>query len=173
MGKRKKERSKLIRILRGFLFIIAGVLVSLIVFIIVGISIEDKRLAEKEKTQIEQDRLIFEAHLSGKSNESIASDLGLDILDVENVVSKKRREKIEEAFSAWDGSHMNFVRELKQSLNDPRSFEMVKTTYRDNGEVLMVYMTFRAKNPFGALILSSATAICDLNGNVLTWQIDE
>lgn len=62
--------------------------------------------------------------------------------------------------SSLDGSHEEFKREVQKSLNDPDSFEHVETrigSIGPNGAHLMK-MDFRARNAFGALILSTATA---------------
>lgn len=85
--------------------------------------------------------------------------------------AQKRKEKIEAQFSAWDGSHSALESYLKKHLNDPGSYEHVKTTYRDAGAVgedmILVECTYRAKNAFGALILGKAHAVVDLDGHLL------
>ena len=52
-------------------------------------------------------------------------------------------------------------------MNDPSSFEHVKTTYTDNGTYLTVYMVFRGKNAFNAIVVNEITAKVDLEGNVI------
>lgn len=78
-----------------------------------------------------------------------------------------RQDSIRKCFSSWDGSHINLKNSLIQSLNDPGSFEHVETTYSDMGEIIKVKMIYRAKNGFGALILSEILVETDINGNIL------
>ena len=68
---------------------------------------------------------------------------------------------VDSQFSPWDGSHMDLVKLIKEHLNDPKSFEHVKTTYIDKGYGLEIHMTYRAKNAYGGLILQNVTAIAD------------
>lgn len=85
--------------------------------------------------------------------------------------AQKRQEKIEAQFSSWDGSHRALVSYLKEHLNDPGSYQHVKTTYRDAGAVgvdmLLVECTYRAKNAFGALVLGQVVAVVDLDGRLV------
>lgn len=85
----------------------------------------------------------------------------------------KLKTKIESQFSLWDGSHKNLVKVVKENLNDPKSFKHQETKYKydDKDKILTVYMTFRAKNALGALVLNTATATADLDGNILSLDI--
>ncbi len=58
-------------------------------------------------------------------------------------LATKRQEKIESQFHPWDGSHINLERYTKSIMNDPDSFEHVKTYYQDKGSYLIVSMSFR------------------------------
>jgi hypothetical protein len=78
-----------------------------------------------------------------------------------------RKEKIERQFSPWDGSHFGLARLIQKTMNDPSSYEHVKTVYADKGDYLIVITTFRGKNRFGGLVLNSVTAKVDLDGNVI------
>ena len=40
---------------------------------------------------------------------------------------------------------------MPDSLNDPESYEHIKTTYKDFNDFIIVNATFAAKNGFGAL----------------------
>ena len=77
-----------------------------------------------------------------------------------------RQSKIESGFSFWDGSHRGLTRLIKESMNDPKSYEHVKTTYVDMGDYLIVETTFRGKNAFGGLVINRVMATADLDGNV-------
>ena len=80
----------------------------------------------------------------------------------------QRNEKIVKLFSAWDGSLYSLVRYTKESMNDPKSFDHIETRYTDNGTDLTVYMKFRGKNAFGALVINSVMAKVDFEGNVIS-----
>ena len=77
------------------------------------------------------------------------------------------RERIEKHFSSWDGSHRGLTKVIKQSMNDPSSYDHVETTYGDKGDHLIVKTTFRGKNAFGGVVTNWIIAKVDLNGNVV------
>ena len=87
----------------------------------------------------------------------------------EELLSPKdaRRALIEQNFSEWDGSHTNLVNEIKTTLHDPGSFEHVKTRYVDKSREIVVVMSYRAKNAFGALVLNEVAARTTSTGEVL------
>lgn len=87
-----------------------------------------------------------------------------DYLVKKNAARKKR---IEGGFSAWDGSHLGLTKVIKESMNDPRSYEHVDTKYWDMGDHLIVTTTFRGKNAFGGVVKNWVKAKTDLDGNVL------
>ncbi len=76
-----------------------------------------------------------------------------------------RKEKIERHFSQWDGSHKVLTRRIKESMNDPDSYEHVGTTYMDMGNHLIVTTEFRGKNAFGGVVLNWIKVKVD--GNVI------
>ncbi len=78
-----------------------------------------------------------------------------------------RKEKIEEHFSAWDGSHRGLTKLIKKSMNDPDSYDHVETRYSDKGDHLIVKTTFRGKNAFGGVVKNWVIAKVDLDGNVI------
>lgn len=82
-------------------------------------------------------------------------------------IAKANKEKSQKmkgfhCLSAWDGS-LRDERALKNSLNDPGSYEHVETriTPVNSDGVHTAYVTFRARNGFGGLVLSKATVIVD------------
>jgi len=83
------------------------------------------------------------------------------------IAAKARKKKIESQFSSWDGSHHNLERVVKESMNDPDSYEHIKTIYWDRGNYLIVKTTFRGKNAFGGIVKNSVTAKVSLDGQVL------
>jgi hypothetical protein len=84
---------------------------------------------------------------------------------------EQRREFVEEQFSAWDGSHRELVRLVKDSMNDPRSFEHIETRYTDNGDTIVLQMRFRGSNAFGALVQNTVIAEADTaTGEILSVE---
>jgi len=79
-----------------------------------------------------------------------------------------RQEIIEKQFSVWNGSHRGLTKLIKESMNDPKSYQHVETRYGDKGDYLIVVTTFRGKNVFGGVVKNSVTAKVDLNGNVIS-----
>lgn len=72
---------------------------------------------------------------------------------------KKRKERIEQCFSAWDGSHSGVVGVLMAGLRDPDSYEHISTFYGDDGENhIRVRMNYRARNGFGGMNIGEVVA---------------
>lgn len=72
-----------------------------------------------------------------------------------------------EYFSGWNGSNPEFVYAVKSTMNDPSSFEHVETRFKDNNDgTLKLFMKFRGKNAFGAIITN--TRGCTFNKNLKT-----
>lgn len=78
-----------------------------------------------------------------------------------------REETVRSAFSPWSGSHMRLERAIKAAMNDPKSFEHVRTTYVDRGDHLIVTTAFRGTNAFGGKVLNTWTAKTALDGTVI------
>ena len=59
---------------------------------------------------------------------------------------------------------------IKTRLHDPQSFEHDTTRYMTlpNGNI-QVFMTYRGKNAFGAVVRESVTAEFDLSGNFIRF----
>lgn len=74
--------------------------------------------------------------------------------------------------SGWDGSCKPVVAALKKALNDPGSYDHAETQYYLNADtsIITVLTSFRAKNAFGGLILTSYKATLDINGDLLTLE---
>jgi hypothetical protein len=85
---------------------------------------------------------------------------------------KTREQRIESQFSAWDGSHRKLERYVKSQMNDPGSYEHVKTKYRIFSPTsefpghIVVSTTYRGKNVFGGVVSNTTIAVIDMNGNV-------
>jgi len=78
-----------------------------------------------------------------------------------------RKEFVEKYFSPMDGSHVGVRDFIKENMNDPDSYDHVKTTYIDFSDYLVVTTKFRGKNKFGATVLQEKTFKVDYNGNVI------
>lgn len=78
--------------------------------------------------------------------------------------TKARKEMIEKQFSAWDGSHIKLESLIKDSMNDPKSYEHVETKYWDMKDHLIVNTTFRGKNAFGGVVKNAVKAKVSLDG---------
>ena len=78
----------------------------------------------------------------------------------ENAIKEaKIREYGHQCLSAWDGSHWEAIRILKENLRDPDSFEHMETStsrVNDAGNHRLI-MRYRAKNGFGGFAISTAT----------------
>lgn len=81
-----------------------------------------------------------------------------------------RQNLIYKQFSAWDGSHLQLVRLVKQNMNNPKSFKHIETNYADKGSYISVYMKFRGSNSFGAIVINTIRAKVDLKGNILSTK---
>jgi hypothetical protein len=81
---------------------------------------------------------------------------------------EERRNRFKAQFSAWDGSHRNLERFVKQTMHNPDSYEHVETTYGDRGGHLLVRTVFRGTNAFGGVVRNSVTAKVSLDGQILS-----
>ncbi len=110
--------------------------------------------------------LNHKVHISFIPNKSV----DFEKVTADNNRKAERRNKIMRQFSQWDGSHSKVEKYVKSSMNNPNSFDHVRTTYSDKGSYILVNMTFRGKNAFGAKVISSVTAKVDEDGNILSIQ---
>lgn len=79
----------------------------------------------------------------------------------------EREARIKRQFSSWDGSHRKLTALIKQSMNDPDSYQHIETRYGDRGDYLLVKTTFRGKNMFNAMVVNSVMAKVDLDGEII------
>ena len=61
-------------------------------------------------------------------------------------------------FSSRDGSNAELVSYVKKGMKDPSSFEHVETRFNDKGDHYEIYMQFRGKNSFNAVVTQQVTA---------------
>lgn len=113
-------------------------------------------ITPETKAQREKERL--EAELAEAEQKRITKEAETESM---------RQDLVRLAFSPFDGSHRKLVEFVKSTMNDPKSFEHVETKYVDQGQTLLVTMTFRGSNSFGGIIKDQIIAIVDLEGKVL------
>lgn len=80
--------------------------------------------------------------------------------------AEERKERIEAAFDPWDGNHRQLEAMIKESLNDPDSYEHDETIYREQGDQIWIRTRFRARNMMGGMVRQQVVALGDLDGNV-------
>mgnify|MGYP001168860664 CR=1 FL=1 len=85
----------------------------------------------------------------------------------QQIAAEARKKKIESQFSAWDGSHYNLERFIKNAMNDPDSYEHAETVYWDQGDHIVVRTIYRGKNTFGGVVKNFVKAKVSLDGHVL------
>lgn len=78
-----------------------------------------------------------------------------------------RKEKIEKAFSQWEGSHTNLKTYIINAMNDPDSFQHIRTKYIDDGKNINVCTEFRGKNAFGGVVKNTVCAKTDIDGRII------
>lgn len=70
-------------------------------------------------------------------------------------IQKENKHFEDECLSSYDGSCPAVVDYIKKYMNDPNSFEHVETRYGNAGDYYLVYMTYRGKNAFGAIVVNT------------------
>ncbi|MFZ4214337.1 hypothetical protein ACOZB2_23275 [Pantoea endophytica] len=80
---------------------------------------------------------------------------------------KERAKAIETQFSAWDGSHKDLTRRIKDAMNDPDSYKHYKTVYYDQGDHLTVITEYGGRNGFGGMVRETISADYSIDGNLL------
>lgn len=73
----------------------------------------------------------------------------------------------ESCISSYDGSCTKLRVEFKHHLKDPSSFEHIETHFQKKEDYVLVVMSYRAKNSFGALDIGTVTAKVDYDCEVL------
>ena len=73
----------------------------------------------------------------------------------------------------WDGSHIELTKIIKNSMNEPDSYEHVETVYWDMGDHLVIKTTFRGKNAFGGVVKNWVKAKADINTGQVIEVIEQ
>jgi hypothetical protein len=111
---------------------------------------------DKAATQVMKERTAFEAKQAAEKK--AAEDARL---------AQERAKRLKDSFNPWSGAHIGLESFIKKSMHDQKSYKHAETRYTDTGDFLIVQTSFRGKNAFGAVVLNSVKAKCDLNGNVI------
>lgn len=81
---------------------------------------------------------------------------------------EQRIKEIEDAFSPWDGAHVELKKIIKATMQDPGSFECLDSRWIEMGNGnIKVTMVYSGKNAFGARVQDTTTAECLVSGAVL------
>jgi hypothetical protein len=91
----------------------------------------------------------------------------IDQEEHKEALAKAREQRIQEQFSPWDGSHRQLESFIQRAMNDPDSYEHVRTVYWDKGDYLIVETTFRGKNAFGGVVKNFVRAKVTLDGVII------
>lgn len=65
---------------------------------------------------------------------------------------------------------MNLVLLIQNEMHDPKSFEMVETTYRIEDDHVIVVMKYRGRNAYGAKVLDAIRAKMGFNCEVISIE---
>lgn len=144
--------------------ILAGVITFLILVGISGVtdSGETANTQNTNSTKVEE-----------KVAETTPTPEPTPTLSPEEIEKQNYQAWIDAQFSAWDGSHRDLVKLVKENMNDPKSFEHVETRYIDDGDGITVYMKFRGNNAFGGLVLNEVLAKAGYKTNTITIIANE
>lgn len=115
---------------------------------------EQERLEAKAKA--EEERLEAEARAEQKRLEAEAKAKA-------EAEKQEKRLKGFHCLSAWDGSHTDFKRRVKNAMRNPSSFEHMETRIApvsEDGQHILI-MTYRAENGFGGMNVGRATGLVD------------
>ena len=156
----------------------------------VQMGIELNRINPEHRAML--DRSFYEVYVKNLANELALQELAK--LEQERkaaaeAAEKRREEQAEKRRiqanasqfrrnfeSSFNGSIRPVVNAVKAGMHDPGSFEHVSTRWyilKGTEDQYIVYMKFRGKNAFGALVLNEVTAICLLDGTVVSLKMSE
>lgn len=126
--------------------------VILVIILIAQIDIPD---VPKTKEEIQKEKVEAEQQIQKRKEE------------IQIQKDSIHKQNIEKLFSAWDGANIELEKKIKESLNDPDSYEHITTTYIDAGTYLAVKTTFTARNVYGGVIKQQVVVQQDTLGNII------
>lgn len=118
--------------------------------------IRSERERKREADKAERERLKAEAKAEQERLEAEAKAK-------EEAENQEKRLKGFHCLSAWDGSHTDFKRRVKNAMRNPSSFEHMETRIapvNEDGQHILI-MTYRAENGFGGMNVGRATGVVD------------
>jgi hypothetical protein len=89
------------------------------------------------------------------------------IAEVKTPPPPTKDDLVKKQFSTWDGSHYQLEKMIKNSMNDPDSYEHIATAYKIENETVTVFTDFRGNNAFGGKIKNSVAAQFTLDGQFI------
>ena len=92
---------------------------------------------------------------------------------VEQARPKTRSERIEQLFSAYDGSQPAVESWIKDNIKDPNSYKHLSTKYIDQDSIISIITEFTGTNSFGANIKTACIAKIDTSGNLISSELIE
>lgn len=152
--------------------------------------LEQERLANE--TPEEREKRLFKAEISkinsipdleakretyrGKPEDAVKWNVTVDrINELKKQEEEGIKKKLKSHFSLWDGSCGPLEKEIKKHLNDPSSYDHDKTGYKyiTAQKVFYVECRFRAKNQFGAKVISYASCHLNPDGTIENFKFRE
>ncbi len=94
----------------------------------------------------------------------------ISVIEESKRIVDERANKIKSQFSGWDGSHIKLEQAIKNSLNDPNSYEHIETDYTILDNKIHILTTFRANNAFGGKVVNQAKAVFTLEGEQISAE---
>ncbi|MCG8451680.1 MAG: hypothetical protein MI717_00685 [Spirochaetales bacterium] len=95
----------------------------------------------------------------------------------------RAKEDFVSMLSEFNGSYIDLIVYTQSIINDPKSFEHVRTRYRidnikenpDDEDIFLMYlqMDFRARNAFGGMVINTIEAYVDSKGRIISAEIME
>jgi len=82
--------------------------------------------------------------------------------------TERKLDEIEKAFSAWDGSHYELTKYVKERMHDAGSFKHVSSTWRESDSgTIIVTMVYSGNNAYGARVKSQVEAKALVSGELV------
>lgn len=113
----------------------------------------------------------YKNHMKNNIGPSYSDNVVIDFIQdlevkSELAIQNMRREKIMQQFG-FNGQHRKLERAIKNSMNDPDSYEHVSTSWKDKGDYIQLEATVRGTNAYGAKILKTYYAKALIDGEII------
>lgn len=80
---------------------------------------------------------------------------------------RRKKEMISDCISDWEGSGIELTTHIKENMNDPDSYQHIKSQHYYKNGILYITTEFRGKNAFGGVVKETLSATVDLNCNII------